>query len=387
MRNGFRVWDTDTHIHPSVETLERYFDSGMRARIGELNKFKVAGPDDPQYVPRWASGRHVYRFPGQVAFKRVLGQAEPPATPVPNFGKFMGTVYPAPGVVDDLVDVRVKEMDEEGIDVQLLVPGVPTGVFLMDDPELEVGLMRAHNRFIDDICGRYPHRLKSLLVASGNTIEESLMEIRRWKGSSWAVGVWPFPKMEMPLDHPAMEPFWRLCADQDLCVVHHSFTWTPPYFPGYRDMWDNLFLGRSAAHPWGAMRAVGAFIGAGIMDRYPTIRFGILECGCSWLPFWAKRLEDQAHYVGTTARLKQNIAEYITSGRFFASIEMPEGQDLIKMVVDFLGDDILMWASDYPHPESMFPHSVDHFLKWDSLNDDLKRKLLWDNPVRFYGKP
>ena len=72
-----------------------------------------------------------------------------------------------------------------------------------------------------------------------------------------------------------------------IAVVHYSLTWDPPYFPGYRDLDDNLFLGRLCAHPWGGMKAVGSFIASGIMDRFPTIRFGILECGCGWLPFWA----------------------------------------------------------------------------------------------------
>ena len=36
-----------------------------------------------------------------------------------------------------------------------------------------------------------------------------------------------------------------------------------------------------------AMRAIPAFFGAGIMDRYPQIRYGILESGFGWLPFWA----------------------------------------------------------------------------------------------------
>ena len=44
-------------------------------------------------------------------------------------------------------------------------------------------------------------------------------------------------------------------------------------------IWANAFLGRSAAHPWGAMRAIGSFIGAGIMERYKSLRFGILESG------------------------------------------------------------------------------------------------------------
>ena len=47
-------------------------------------------------------------------------------------------------------------------------------------------------------------------------------------------------------------------------------------YPGYRDLWDNPFLGRLASHPWAAMRAVGAFLGGGVMDRFPNLRYGIL---------------------------------------------------------------------------------------------------------------
>ena len=55
-------------------------------------------------------------------------------------------------------------------------------------------------------------------------------------------------------------------------------------------------------------------------------------------------------------------------------------------VTRFLGDGVLMYASDYPHMECRFPNSTDYFLNW-SLDDDLKRKMLWENPVRFYGQP
>jgi len=34
------------------------------------------------------------------------------------------------------------------------------------------------------------------------------------------------------------------------------------------------------------MRFVAAFIGAGILDRFPRLRMGVLECGFGWLPFW-----------------------------------------------------------------------------------------------------
>lgn len=46
------------------------------------------------------------------------------------------------------------------------------------------------------------------------------------------------------------------------------------------------------------------------------------------------------------------------------------------MVCQFLGDDVLMYASDYPHSECQLPNSVDNVLCWSSLKPDTKRKLL-----------
>jgi len=172
-----------------------------------------------------------------------------------------------------------------------------------------------------------------------------------------------------------------------MAVVFHSTFGASPNFPGRDDLWDNAIVGRAAAHPWGAMRAVGAFMGAGIMDRYQSLRFGTLESGFGWLPFWARRMDSQLDLRPSLAPdMKRRYEETITSGRFFAAIEMTEGQDMVQMVSDFLGDGILMYASDYPHHESHFPESTDHFLGW-SLNDDLRRKLLWENPIGLYGAP
>jgi predicted TIM-barrel fold metal-dependent hydrolase len=73
------------------------------------------------------------------------------------------------------------------------------------------------------------------------------------------------------------------------------------------------------------------------------------------------------------------------SGRYFQSIEIAEGYQLTRTVIDLLGEDILMYASDYPHGESWFPRSVDTVLAWD-LPPTAKRKLFWDNAVKFYAR-
>jgi len=384
MRQGFHVFDTDTHLELSTETIEKYFDAAMKPRLPELEKLKEPmRVSSSGTVP--ATGKHQYRLPGHVSYQRMLGQAGPAANPIRNLGRFSGTVNPTQGCADDRPQARIADMDREGSDVHMMLPGIPANIFVWPEVEMQMGFIRAQNRMLDEFCAAYPGRLKSLLTVSAAAIAPCVEEIRRWGKARWAVGVWPVT-IDKPIDHPDFEPVWRACADLNLAVIYHGYTWNPPYFPGHREIWENVFLGRSVAHPWGAMRFTGAFIGAGIMDRYPALRCGILESCCSWLPFWARRLDDQAEYLGTVAA-KHRLSDYLRGGRFFSSVELSEGEDLIRMTIEFMGENTLMFASDYPHAESMFPNSVDHFMGWERLSAEQKRALLWDNPVRFYGEP
>jgi predicted TIM-barrel fold metal-dependent hydrolase len=74
----------------------------------------------------------------------------------------------------------------------------------------------------------------------------------------------------------------------------------------------------------------------------------------------------------------------MASGRFFCSIEHQEGEDMFTAVTRFLGDDVLMYASDYPHSECQFPNSIDNILAWQTLKPETTHKLLWDNAARFF---
>ena len=139
MKNGYKIWDTDTHIQPTVEVVEPYYDPGFRKRLPELERYKPPVPaDNGTQSTRYSEGRHRYAV-GKVAYRRILGQAEPPVEPVANYGKFQGSKLPSLGVADDQVNARIRDMDEEGVDVQLMVPGVTLGVVQLKDAELEMG--------------------------------------------------------------------------------------------------------------------------------------------------------------------------------------------------------------------------------------------------------
>lgn len=383
MADRQKVFDADTHFQPAAESIVPYLDKDIVARLPELEEFKMpvkTGRAGQLIEPPY---RNWYRFKKGggwgTAKPRHLGEAGPREKEERHFQTFMGDRYPTLGVEDHLVDKRVEEMTEEGVDAQILVPSAFTG---HEDPNVDIGFIRALHRFTDDVCSKYPDRLYSMIFTTARSIEASVAEIKAWGGKQWARGVYVDLPLDYPLDHPDLNPLWAAIDEAGLTVCHHSFA---TGYPGYRDLWDNPFMGRTAGHPWGAMRAVASWFGSGIYDRYPNIRFAVMECGFGWLPFWAKRMEDQVVYMGYVAEnLQHSMMEYMSGGRFFTSIVLHEGADMVRMVSEILGDDILMFGSDYPHAESRFPISVNTVDDW-ALNDVTRRKLMWDNAAKCFA--
>ena len=283
MKDGLRVFDADTHVEPTAEVIDQYVDPGFRSRLPELAPFRQpVRPGNPGGAP----GKHVYRY-GQISFRRILGEAAPRETHSGRDTHWMGSKQPRLGTQDDQAESRIQDMDDEGTDTHFCIPTAWTSLVGHPDPSIEVNIIRAFHRHMANFSGNHPDRLQSMIVASARDVDAAVQEIKAWGKSRWAVAVMPLVTKDIPADHPSLDPIWKAALDHDLPIAHHSFTWTPPYFPGAFDLWDNVFLGRLASHPWGAMRFIASVIGGGIMDRHPDLRVGILECGFGWLPFWA----------------------------------------------------------------------------------------------------
>jgi predicted TIM-barrel fold metal-dependent hydrolase len=279
-------------------------------------------------------------------------------------------------------------MDIEGVDVNMILPsGGVAALCGLPDVAVETAVHGAYHRFLADYCGAYPDRLFSLILASGRDVEGSIAEIRRCGKQDWPVGIFPICPPDMSLDEPAWDPIWAEAQEHDLTLVIHSFTLTVPYPPGMWDNWDNVFLQRSAGHVWNAQRNMAAIIGGGVLDRFPQLRLTALECGHGWLPFWAARLDEHAEMCQhAIPALKQKPSDYIRGPQYYQSIQLHEGEQSLRHVIEALGEDTLMFATDYPHSESWFPKSVDAVLKWTSISERARRKLLWENATKCYRR-
>ena len=133
MRDGWRAWDSDTHVNPAAEVLDGYVDPGFRPRLADLAPYRVASTQIGG-----TPGTHQYRVDTKL-YRRVLGDAGPHPTFTGRGTTWMGSKQPRVGVQDDQAANRVADMDDEGVDAHLMVPTGWGSVVGLPDVALEIG--------------------------------------------------------------------------------------------------------------------------------------------------------------------------------------------------------------------------------------------------------
>lgn len=390
MRDGYKVIDMDTHVNPDFTVLEKFVEPSFRPRLEDLA---------PYIRQRQAveGGSRKSLSIGPVRFNRFPGtapDASDAAAVVGGRDALEGRTTSQhrakvqPDTQDENAEGRIHDMDIEGRDIDMIFPTQWVSTMTaLDDVTLTHGLYRAYHNYMQSYTSIAPDRLKSEIQVPGSDPEWAVSEIKRWGNEKWVAGVWIHLKEGLPIDDPSIDPVFATMNDMDLPLVHHSFFFEPPYFPGYKDIWGNTVVARSAAHPWGAARLGAYIILSGLFDRYPNLRFATSETGHGWLPNWVIRLGFNKSYVsGVTPDLKYTPLEYCQMGRWVCAAEPFEGPAMTKACIEVLGEDCLMHQSDYPHGQAWFPETAKEVMEWDfwgNFSKDALPKHMYENAVDF----
>jgi predicted TIM-barrel fold metal-dependent hydrolase len=54
-------------------------------------------------------------------------------------------------------------------------------------------------------------------------------------------------------------------------------------------------------------------------------------------------------------------------------------------VIELIADDRIVFSSEFPHPDSPWPHAAEEFLALPGVSEESKRRILWDNALALYG--
>jgi predicted TIM-barrel fold metal-dependent hydrolase len=130
------------------------------------------------------------------------------------------------------------------------------------------------------------------------------------------------------------------------------------------------------------MMNVTDFVGFGILERHPRLRVAFLECGAGWVPYYLHRLDEHLEVFGyPNVDLTAKPSEQFRRQCFVSVEEVEPG--LPQVLTDY--PDCVVFASDYPHADGIFPGATKELLDTDQLDDAARRRVLRDNAVRLYS--
>jgi predicted TIM-barrel fold metal-dependent hydrolase len=127
--------------------------------------------------------------------------------------------------------------------------------------------------------------------------------------------------------------------------------------------------------------AFTSLLQGGTLDRFPRLKIAILESGGGWIAHWLERLDGKYGLVKAYTPLSMRPSEYFQR-QCWISVEPDEGT--IPMMVELLGSDRFIWASDYPHVDASLGAVKTLKERIASLPGEVQRKILGRNAARLY---
>lgn len=287
-----------------------------------------------------------------------------------------------PGVSDP--KARIEDLDIEGIDLQVVLGSLGLATCTLRDPGFALAFSRACNDYLAEFCSTDPEKLKAVAVVPLQDVTASIAEMKRAVNELGMVGVSIPPSLPAKnLDHPDLYPFYAETQELGVPISLHWGNGT--YLPGagterFRRHFQNHVIG----HPFEQMLAMMSLVCGGVLEQFPTLKFGFMESGCGWVSYWVWRLDEE--YGGRSLEvplMKDKPSEYLKRGCCFVSCAPDES--LIPSVAASVGDDAILFSSDYPHTDGFFPHSVRTMKERPDLSEEQKRKILGGNAARFFN--
>lgn len=244
---------------------------------------------------------------------------------------------------------RIKDLDAEGVDKDVIFPQRTLSLVGLQDLELRDACMRAYNEWLSDYCKAYPDRLYGVGILNWWEPEAARDNLQELK----ALG---FKAMEIPSSPPgvyynsrSMEPMWDAIEESGYAISFHI---------GENIQTRGLgALGTFQMQTFSPFRRLfGLMVFSGILERHPNLKVIFTEGGAHWVP--AALFDADRIYRDFESEMNPKLANlpsyYWWQNCYVTFQEDPIGLELMH----HMGAHKVLWASDYPHPESTLGYSA-----------------------------
>lgn len=278
-------------------------------------------------------------------------------------------------------------LDELQAEGSVLYPSAGLGIGLIQQPDWAAATATAYNNWLEDRYLRVDDRLFGAGLMAMQDPREAVKELRRC-----ATERFNFVAMMMPAGtslprYYGDEFFWPIYQEAERLDFPLAIHGAPSRGYGF-DHFNDFAKTHALEHPFPLMIQLTDIILSGEFDAFPNLRIAFLEGDCSWVNFMIDRLDYEYDSIfGTRLRktLKKRPSAYLREGEnFYAGLELAEST--AKHVIDEIGADKLLYASDYPHepPQEQILEDVPQFIENSGLSDEVMEKILYHNARRFY---
>ena len=150
-------------------------------------------------------------------------------------------------------------------------------------------------------------------------------------------------------------------------------------------LFDNLAQVHSLGHAFFQMKQFVSLMLSGVPEIFPNLKLAFLEAGCGWVSYMLDRMDERYRIRGhvDAPLLTKEPSEYLKSRNIYISCEAEER--LLPATLGIIGEDIIVFASDFPHWDTEFPANIRHLRNRNDLSSTQKEKILGLNAKRLYG--
>jgi 2,3-dihydroxybenzoate decarboxylase len=249
----------------------------------------------------------------------------------------------------DFTELRLKDMDEHGVDMQVLSLTNNQGLELQPDVGIAVSDAKLANDVLAETVRANPTRFAGLAVLPFQDPAAAVRELDRVVNQLGLSGVLTNGHtLGHYLDEPRFYPVWEALAGHDVPLYLH---------PGGAPIEWPVFEGRpellGATYAWAAETGGHALrlITSGLFDRFPTAKVILGHMG-ELLPFHLSRLDTRLPYVETDVKLAKKPSEYYTENFWITTSGVMAHSALLGAVLS-IGIDNIMFAVDYPYESTV----------------------------------
>jgi len=292
--------------------------------------------------------------------------------------RLLGTLGQSGGTADEWLQA----LDKGGMEATVLYPTLGLFLSFLKDRDWAVRICRAYNTLLHEEFVKASPRLKAVALLPMQAPEACAAELRRAVRELGLCGAMLAADGTHLLGDSKFFPLYEEAERLGTMIGIHA---SGSHLGGAGvDLFPQFIQAHTCSHAFGQMRQLTSMIFEGVPERFPNLRIAYLEAGCGWAPYWMERMDDEyAKRASEAPALKKKPSDYIRGGNIYFSCEADEW--LLGPAVKLVGENQIVYASDFPHWDNSYPQSIDEIRDRGDLSDTQKQKLLGDNARRLYG--